>query len=494
MNSVARVVTASIAAIAALVCVGELISPRWRLTEAQHVPDLPTVNPQPATETVPQTRNEVAEEPVAIEVPGDRLEGRIVRPDSPGRFPAVVLVSGAGASAADHLLPLARELAAQGVVALCYTKRTNGYHPVFRRDFELLADDTLAAAKTLAGRSYVDAARLGLWGLSEGAGWVVPVAASKDDAIRFTILVSAPVTTPGQEVAWSTDVALQRSGLPQGLRQVVARALNLPGGPQYSRFDPIPYLSKLSQPTLVIYGLRDAALPPAQDAERLLAALRTAGNDAVTLRFFDADHRLLLNGEPAVGYLPTMTGWIKRLPDGGVPSPGLEVAGAQPGPEPALPQIQRTGWDLGVFGFAPLALSGLGLAGYLGCGLRRRIGAGADQAADHWRPVGRPLGRAVAAVLVMEGAFVGAVGLGVATAVTEAELDVLAVGLWGLHRVVAIAAVPLAIIAGLRFRDARRNGWGVSPLDRAQLVAGAAVVVSLLLEGAYWEHFGLHWQ
>ena len=108
--------------------------------------------------------------------------------------------------------------------------------------------------------------------------------------------------------------ALQRSGLPQGLRQVVARALNLPGGPAYSRFDPIPYLSTVSQPTLVIYGLRDAALPPAQDAERLLAALRTAGNDAVTVRFFDADHRLSLDGEPAVGYLPTMTGWIKGLP------------------------------------------------------------------------------------------------------------------------------------------------------------------------------------
>ena len=493
MNSVARVVTASIAAIAALVCVGELVSPRWRLTDVQHVPDLPTVNPQSATETMPQPRHEVVEEPVTVEVPGDRLAGRIVRPAAPGRFPAVVLVSGAGASTADHLLPLARELAAQGVVALSYSKRTNGYHPAFRRDFEQLADDALAVAKTLAGRNFVDPARLGLWGLSEGAGWVVPVAAAKDDAIRFTILVSAPVTTPGQEVAWSTDVGLHRSGLPQGLRQVVARALNLPGGPSYSRFDPIPYLARVSQPTLVIYGLRDAALPPAQDAERLLAALRTAGNDAVTLRFFDADHSLSLDGVPAAGYLSTMSGWIKGLPDSGVPPSGRELAGTQPGPEPALPEIQRAGRDLGGFGFAPLAMSGLGLAVYLGCGLRRRIGPGSGPAIEHWRPVGRPLRRAVAAVLVMEGAFVGAVGLGVATSVTGAELDLAANGLWGLHRVVAIASVPLAVLAGFRYRDARRSGWSVSPLDRAQLVAGALVVVSLLLEGAYWEHFGLRW-
>ena len=249
----------------------------------------------------------------------------------------------------------------------------------------------------------------------------------------------------------------------------------------------------MTQPTLVIYGLRDAALPPAQDAERLLAALRTAGNDAVTVRFFDADHRLLLNGEPATGYLSTMTGWIKGLPDSGVPAAGLEVAGTQPGPEPALPEIRRAGRDLGVFGFAPLALSGLGLAVYLVCGVRRRIGPGSAQAAEHWRPVGRPLGRAVAAVLVMEGAFGSAVGLGVAASVTGAELSLAANGLWGLHRVVAVASVPLAVLAGFRYRDARRSGWSPAPLDRAQLVAGAVVVVSLLLEGAYWEHFGLRW-
>ncbi len=492
MTSRARLVTTSIAVIAALVCIGELLSPRWRLTDVQHVPDLPTV-PQPTSETIAPPRNEVAEEPVTIEVPGDRLDGLIVRPAGAGRFPAVVLVSGAGATTADHLLPLARELAAQGVVALTYNKRTNGYHPVFRRDFELLADDALTVAKTLAGRDYVDADRLGLWGLSEGAGWVVPVAASKDEAIRFTILVSAPVTSPGQEVSWSTDVALQRSGLPHGLRQVVVRALNLPGGPAYSHFDPTPYLSTVSQPTLVIYGLRDAALPPAQDAERLLAALRTAGNGAVTVRFFDAEHGLTLDGEPAVGYLPTMTGWIKGLPGGAVPPTGLKLAGAQPGAEPALPQIERAGRDLGVFGFAPLALSGLGLAVYLGCGLRRRLGSGSRPSLEDWRPVGRPLNRAVAAVLLMEGAFAAAVGGGVGAALAEPDWAVDADGLWGLHRVLAVDAVPLAVFAGFRYRDARRGGWSPAPLDRIQLVAGAVVVVSLLLEGAYWEHFGLRW-
>ena len=86
MTSRARLVTTSIAVIAALVCIGELLSPRWRLTDVQHVPDLPTV-PQPTSETIAQPRNEVAEEPVTIEVPGDRLEGRIVRPAGAGTVP-----------------------------------------------------------------------------------------------------------------------------------------------------------------------------------------------------------------------------------------------------------------------------------------------------------------------------------------------------------------------------------------------------------------------
>ena len=275
---------------------------------------------------------------------------------------------------------------------------------------------------------------------------------------------------------------------------MVARALNLPGGPEYSRFDPIPYLSKVSQPTLVIYGLRDAALPPAQDAERLLAALRTAGNDAVTVRFFDADHRLLLDGEPAAGYLAD-DDRLDQGPTGQRSSRRRVWRWPAPNPDRSrrCPRSSARAGISDVFGFAPLALSGLGLAVYLGCGLRRRIGSGSGPSAELWRPVGRPLGRAVAAVLVMEGAFVGAVGVGVATSITGAEVGLVADGLWGLHRVVAIAAVPLAVIAGLRYRDARRGGWSPAPLDRTQLVAGAVVVVSLLLEGAYWEHFGLRW-
>ena len=311
----------------------------------------------------------------------------------------------------------------------------------------------------------MDPDRLGLWGLSEGAGWVVPVAASKDDAIRFTILVSAPVTTPGQEVSWSTDVALQRSGLPHGLRQVVVRALNLPGGPKYSHFDPIPYLATVSQPTLVIYGLRDAALPPAQDAERLLAALRTAGNDAVTVRFFDAEHGLIARRRTG-GRLPADDDRVDQGPTGQRSS--ADRTGSWPAPNPERNRrCPRSSGRAGISECSALLrwpCPGLGLAVYLGCGLRRRLGSGSRPSAEDWRPVGRPLSRAVAAVLVMEGAFAGAVGVGVGASLTEADLAVVADGLWGLHRVVAVAAVPLAVFAGFRYRDARRSGWSPSPL------------------------------
>ena len=314
----------------------------------------------------------------------------------------------------------------------------------------------------------MDPARLGLWGLSEGAGWVVPVAAAKDDAIRFTILVSAPVTTPGQEVAWSTDVGLHRSGLPQGLRQVVARALNLPGGPSYSRFDPIPYLAT-GFPADAGH-LRTARRRAAAGAGRRAAAGRAPD------RGQRRRHRALLRRRPQPvaqrrtarpATCSTMSGWIKGLPDSGVPPSGRNWPAPNPDRSRRCPRSSVQAGTSECSGLLRWPCPGWDLPSIWAAG----CGAGSDRVLARRSRTGARwdgrCSRAVAAVLVMEGAFVGAVGLGVATSVTGAKLDLAANGLWGLHRVVAIASVPLAVLAGFHYRDARRSGWSVSPLDRA---------------------------
>lgn len=485
---VARLVGISLAAVAALSLLGWLTAPRWQLTEAAHEPDLPAVEPQPSAETKALPRLSVVEEATTIDVVGDRLDARIVRPAQPGTYPAVVLVAGAGPSRYTDLLPVARGFAADGVIALCYDKRTHGYDAVLDRDFHRLADDALAATRLLRARPDVDPSRLGLWGMSEGAGWVVPIAAAGDPEVRFAILASAPVTTPAVEVTWSADQRMRVAGMPRGLRRTVARALSLPGGPAYSHFDPTPYLARMTSPTLALYGLRDAALPPVQDAERLLEVFGDSGNDALTVRFFDADHALSAGGAPAAGVRETMSRWVMGLPATGTPPADLTLAGSPPGPEPAMPQSSPAPVSLGPYAMVPLGTAALGLAAYLGCAVLRRIRHEPD-GTDAGAPVRRQLARTIGVLLATEGAFAGAVALGVVSAFTSADFRVPAEGFWVLHKLAAIAAVPLAVSAGLRLVAARRGGWQPTRLDGAQLVAGSVAAISLFLEAANWETF-----
>jgi hypothetical protein len=63
--------------------------------------------------------------------------------------------------------------------------------------------------------------------------------------------------------------------------------------------------------------------------------------------------------------------------------------------------------------------------------------------------------------------------------------------LWGLHKLAAFAAVPLAVSVGLRLVRARRDGWHPTRLEVVQLSAGSLAAISMLLEAAHWEHFGV---
>jgi dipeptidyl aminopeptidase/acylaminoacyl peptidase len=115
---------------------------------------------------------------------GVRLHGSVLAPAGPaaGRRPGLVLVGGASnaahdpARSRDDLLPEARSYPARGLDVLIYDKRTVGYS-LPHRDYGVLATDALAALALLRGRDGVDPARVGLWGVSEGA-WVASIAAS----------------------------------------------------------------------------------------------------------------------------------------------------------------------------------------------------------------------------------------------------------------------------------------------------------------------------
>jgi pimeloyl-ACP methyl ester carboxylesterase len=110
---------------------------------------------------------------------GVKLVGRLLMPRGSGKIPVVVLVHGSEHNSALESYALQRMFPAQGIGAFVYDKRGTGVSGgSYTQDFDVLAEDAIAAmkeAKRLAGARL---GRIGYQGGSEG-GWVVPLAANR---------------------------------------------------------------------------------------------------------------------------------------------------------------------------------------------------------------------------------------------------------------------------------------------------------------------------
>ena len=128
------------------------------------------------------------------------LVGTLTLPESPGPYPAVLLLSGSGPNDRDQLiwghrvfLVLADYLTRQGIAVLRYDDRgvgrsTGDYD---KGNFDDFKRDALAGIVYLKTRSRIDAERIGLVGHSEGAA-IGPMAASESPDVAFLVLMAAP--------------------------------------------------------------------------------------------------------------------------------------------------------------------------------------------------------------------------------------------------------------------------------------------------------------
>ncbi|HEX3431669.1 MAG TPA: alpha/beta hydrolase [Rhizomicrobium sp.] len=109
---------------------------------------------------------------------GVKLVGRLIMPQGSGKVPVVVLVHGSEHDSALNFYALQRMFPAEGIGAFVFDKRGTGISGgAYTQDFEVLANDDIAAmreAKRLAGAR---AGRIGYQG-SE-AGWVLPLAVNR---------------------------------------------------------------------------------------------------------------------------------------------------------------------------------------------------------------------------------------------------------------------------------------------------------------------------
>ena len=225
-------------------------------------------------------QSDFSEEEVRFRSGDVTLEGTVLVPNeaSPGRRPAIALVHGAGPGSRELNRLEAEAFAREGIVTLVYDKRANGYSQ-FERSYELLADDALAAVRTLRTRPDVDRDAVGLWGLSEG-GWVVPLAASRSDEVAFVVLVAASGVPPARQHSWYLENQLRHQGVSGSMIKAVSRTgIRLIVDADLfaeANHDPVAPLEHVRQPVLALWGEKDRVEPrqraPGSYSRRLGAA------------------------------------------------------------------------------------------------------------------------------------------------------------------------------------------------------------------------------
>ncbi|HEX6250001.1 MAG TPA: alpha/beta fold hydrolase [Gemmatimonadaceae bacterium] len=299
------------------------------------------------------------------------LAGTILRPSTNGSHPAIVLVHGSGPQTRDSYLRwFADQFARAGFVALIYDKRGTGESggerwPQTVGSFDDLADDAVAGARFLADRPYVEADRIGIWGLSQGA-WIGPLAAARAPTLfRFVIMVAGGGVSPAEQELYDDEARLRDLGFERAEIEEALAYLRLAdqyvrtgSDADWSRFasargdvrdeawyshldrfpqilpreapawsglradldyDPAPVLATVQVPALLILGVEDRLTPALATAERARRALENGGNRDVTVRLLPgADHALLtkpdglgswLAERPAANWVADMIAW-----------------------------------------------------------------------------------------------------------------------------------------------------------------------------------------
>jgi pimeloyl-ACP methyl ester carboxylesterase len=296
-----------------------------------------------------------------------QLAGTLVSPSTGGKHPAIVVVHGSGAETREHMLPFARFLVRHGVAVLGYDKRGVGQSTGDwnTASYEDLAGDAVAAVEYLKTRGHIDAAQIGLLGVSQ-AGWIMPLAAVRTKDVAFLISVSGAGVTPAETTIDQARNEMTMTGMPaatvadiigliklqydfartgNGWNEYAAARAKLvarmgpppettfPSTPEHTQwqiikrtyfYDPGPTLRRLKTPTLAIWGELDNNITAERNKPAWDAALKAAGNrDYALVVLPKANHDMLeaKTGSNAEikslqrfvpSYFTTLEGWLAK--------------------------------------------------------------------------------------------------------------------------------------------------------------------------------------
>lgn len=299
----------------------------------------------------PMTANaavtQIVSEEVTFVAGGRTIPGTLVHPES-GTGPGLLLLAGSGPTDRDWnspLLPgkngsgrlLAEALAARGVTVLRFDKAFSGKNPnlpITDLTLDTYRDEASAALDFLRSRAEVDPARVFVAGHSEGGIHATRLAESRGDRIRGVILISAPGRSMREilEVQFEQNVLSAAKLTPEQMeaemgpirtalrsfaagqdvdpktvssRPPVVAIMTALMSPQVARigralvsFEPAQAAAGIGAPVLVLQGGKDIQVDPAENAERLVAARRSAGKPVDYHLSPLADHVLKTESRP----------------------------------------------------------------------------------------------------------------------------------------------------------------------------------------------------
>ena len=169
--------------------------------------------------------------------------------------------------------------------------------------FDLLADDMVAGAAVLRNHPDVDPTRVGFSGVSQ-AGWIIPLAASRDVAAAFAVIVVGPTVTVGLEIFYSDLVE-------NGTMPIADALQRLPEFVGPHGYDPVPIIERLQLPMLWLFGEADRSIPTKVSVEILEGIVRDGNKPFTHVVYPNAGHSLRdVDTGAAVDFWPDIEDWL----------------------------------------------------------------------------------------------------------------------------------------------------------------------------------------
>ena len=248
---------------------------------------------------------------------GVTLAGSILMPKK--TFAAVVIVH--GSDPVKREMEFAKRLTKEGIAVFTYDKRgvgesegvyvgpSVGTNNIDTTNLNLLSHDASSAVNTF--RNYLKDKKtpIGLVGFSQ-AGWIIPIAASKNPLIEFMVLFSCPTITTLEQLRFQFYTN-GNNNFWENHTEAEAREhiKNDSDRYQFTATDPKTYLNTLSISGLWLFGEKDIQIPVKLCIEQL-NALKVQGKPFEYTLFSKLGHNTAFENDTAPFDISIL--WIKQ--------------------------------------------------------------------------------------------------------------------------------------------------------------------------------------